>query len=156
MVLWRISNYATSDGMGGLQCSARWHTRGRFIVYLAESAAGALIEMLVHLEIPDNAFPPKFRLLKVPCPETVTQERVSEDALAPEWTKDTRITRTVGDRWIEQSRSAPLAVPSVILPETTNWLLNPRHAGAAQLAVEWHRPFPADGRLFRPRRELCV
>lgn len=151
MVLWRISNHGTLDGLGGLHASSRWHTRGRPLVYFADHPGGALIEMLVHLELPQDAFPSTFQLLKAHAPESISMERVPESSLAADWHADTRITREIGNRWLDESRSAFLAVPSVILPETTNWILNPRHPDAATVSVEWHRSFPYDGRLFRPR-----
>ena len=57
MFLWRISNYRTLDGRGGLETSARWHSQGRPIVYLAESVSGALLEVLVHFELVRHGFP---------------------------------------------------------------------------------------------------
>ena len=51
MTLWRVSNYRLIDGQGGLVASGRWHTKGRRVVYSAQSAALALLEMLVHMEI---------------------------------------------------------------------------------------------------------
>ena len=57
MFLWRISNHRTLDGRGGLETSARWHTLGRPVVYLAESVASALLEVLVHLELSPVGLP---------------------------------------------------------------------------------------------------
>jgi RES domain-containing protein len=51
MRLWRISNYADLSGEGGRRAEGRWHERGRPVVYLAEHAALALLETMVHLEI---------------------------------------------------------------------------------------------------------
>ncbi|MDE3106013.1 MAG: RES family NAD+ phosphorylase, partial [Acidobacteriota bacterium] len=42
--LWRISNFRSLAGEGGLRYAGRWHTAGKPIVYLAASAAGALVE----------------------------------------------------------------------------------------------------------------
>ncbi|MFL6462844.1 MAG: RES domain-containing protein, partial [Bryobacteraceae bacterium] len=52
LVLWRISNHADLAGIGGLRCSARWHSQGHRVVYLAWSPSAALIEAMVHLEFP--------------------------------------------------------------------------------------------------------
>ncbi len=152
MVLWRISNHAALDGRGGLYASARWHSQGRPIVYLAGNPAGALIEVIVHLEIRDGVFPKSFQLLKAHAADGVSRERIESAALRADWVEDARVSRAVGDKWIEESRSALLEVPSAIVPETANWLLNPAHTDARQITIEWHKPFPVDGRLFRPRK----
>ncbi|MGB9409097.1 MAG: RES family NAD+ phosphorylase, partial [Terracidiphilus sp.] len=47
--LWRISNYVDLSGEGGLTASARWHTKGKPVVYLADSPAGAMLERIVHM-----------------------------------------------------------------------------------------------------------
>ncbi len=121
-------------------------------MYLAATPASALVEILVHLELRDGAFPRSFQLLKVQVPETVSRERLEEATLAPDWIQDNRISRGAGDRWIDEARSALLEVPSAIIPETSNWLLNPMHPDSAAISIAWHRPYPYDGRLFRPRK----
>jgi RES domain-containing protein len=151
MILWRISNHSTLDGRGGLHASARWHYKGRPIVYLASSPAGALLEVLVHLEIKDGRFPPHFQLLKLQVPNSISHRAVAEGSLAEGWTEDARISRAIGSRWLEASTSALLQVPSAIVPETTNWLLNPVHKESPRLTIEWGRKFPFDGRLLRPQ-----
>jgi len=151
VTLWRISNYADLNGLGGLHASARWHSRGRPIVYLASTPSAALLEVIVHLELRDGNYPDSFQLLKAEAPDAVSRTQLPESEFAPEWSQDFRITRAAGDNWLKSAASALLEVPSVIVPETSNWLLNPLHPDAARLSVVWHRRFPYDGRLFRPR-----
>ena len=50
IVLWRVSNYATLDGAGGLYVSGRWHTKGHPLIYCSEDPSTALLETLVHIE----------------------------------------------------------------------------------------------------------
>ncbi len=148
MILWRISNYADLLGIGGMQASGRWHTAGRPIVYLAENPASALLETLVHLEIDEEHRPDTFQLLKIDAPEGISSEETSLESLPADWKRDEDITRGIGDEWLLRSSSALMRVPSVIAPETCNWLLNPRHAEAASLKiVHVERPL-YDSRLF--------
>jgi RES domain-containing protein len=64
--LWRISNYSDLGGMGGLRNSGRWHNRGLPVVYLAESAALAMLEVLVHFSADaDDDIPDNFQLLEI-------------------------------------------------------------------------------------------
>ena len=149
MLLWRISNYATLDGQGGLLASARWHTRGRPVVYLAATPAGALVEALVHLELGVDELPETYKLLKAECPDNVSVLPVEEASLPEDWRSDELVTRSVGDAWLAQGRSALLSAPSAVLPETLNFLLNPRHLQAAKARIVWHREFRYDPRLFR-------
>ena len=148
MFLWRISNHRTLDGKGGLETSARWHTQGRSVVYLAESVAGALLEVLVHLELSPVRFPKSYRLLKVEVPDNVSIEALSSSDLGDTWTDDETLTRTVGDQWLASKRSALLLVPSAIAPETLNVLLNSAHEEARRLRIISHREYPWDLRLI--------
>lgn len=148
MVLWRISNHATLEGLGGLAASARWHSMGRPIVYLAESPAGAVVERLVHLEVTLDQLPKTYQLIKVEAPDAVGLPAIAEN-LKEGWQDDLLLTRTTGDAWLARNDSALLRVPSAILPETFNVLLNPRHGDAGRLSVQWSKAFPWDERLLR-------
>jgi RES domain-containing protein len=150
--LWRISKHSSLDGRGGRIASARWHSRGRPIVYFAEYPAGALCEALVHLELSPPNFPAHYALLKAEAAEKASTESVDLDALVKNWAKNYLVTRTIGDEWLASRRTALLRVPSVILPETFNLLLNPEHPDAALLTVVWHREYPWDERLLDLRQ----
>jgi RES domain-containing protein len=132
--LWRISDFRELNGEGGLLYSARWHTVGNSIVYLAESAAGALLEVLVHLELEDTDLPQPYNLLRVTVPSEIQIERlqVPNDHT---WKRDEHLTQAIGDEWLRSTRSALAVVPSAIMPETRNYLLNPDHPDAKRIEV---------------------
>jgi RES domain-containing protein len=148
MILWRISNHRTLDGRGGLLASARWHTKGRPIVYLAESPTGALAEALVHLELDPNNLPPHYKLLKAEAPDNISVRRVTAADLPRNWVRDEVATRTIGDEWLASQKTALLRVPSALAPETFNVLLNPLHPEAARVKVVEYREYPWDRRLL--------
>lgn len=134
MNLWRISNYETLNGEGGRRAPARWHSGGLPIVYLAESPPGSLIELLAHLELIDQEQPIAYKLLHIKSLDSVR----SVDLRVPtesDWKDDSRISRMLGDAWLESGRSALARVPSAILPETYNYLLNPLHADAPKIKI---------------------
>jgi RES domain-containing protein len=149
MLLWRISNHASLNGAGGIDYPGRWHLRGMRVVYCAASPPGALIEVLVHLELDDLSFPRQYQLLKVKGPEAATKESVDASTLPVNWQDDMAVTARIGDVWLRRRSSALLEVPSAIMPETSNWLLNPEHPDTAQFSIEWHHRFSLDGRLLR-------
>ena len=152
MFLWRISNYDGLDGRGGLLASARWHTQGRPIVYLATSPAGALTEVLVNLELDAARLPGNYMLLKVEAPDDVPVKRIEATALSEGWADDLAISRNLGDDWLAGGESALLEVPSAILPNTSNVLLNPLHPDAGRIGVVWQQPYPFDRRFFKVKK----
>ena len=149
MILWRISNYADLLGIGGMEASARWHTAGRPIVYLAESPSSALLEILVHLETDEDDRPDTYQILKVEAPDDIPVMKVSLTSLPADWKNNEEATREIGDAWLERSGSALMRVPSVIMPETYNWLLNPRHADAKKVIILHSEKHLYDSRLFK-------
>ena len=149
MMLWRISRHSTLDGHGGRLASARWHTRGRPVVYLAETPAGALLEVLVHLELTPDSLPSRYGLLKAEAPNEISVRTLGPADLSGGWVGDVILTRTIGDEWLASRSTVLLRVPSAIVPETFNVLLNPEHLDAGRVQVQWHEQYPWDARLLQ-------
>ncbi|HMF54335.1 MAG TPA: RES family NAD+ phosphorylase [Edaphobacter sp.] len=145
MELWRISNHRSLSGEGGLRYAARWHSAGQPIVYLAESPAGAMVEVLVHLELEEDELPPSYTLLRVVVPDNLAVEeiRIPEKEL---WKSNLATSRKLGDDWLLHAETALARVPSAILPDTFNYLLNPLHADAKRVKVA-----SATRAIFDPR-----
>ncbi len=149
MILWRISNHISLDGGGGLRASHRWHTRGRPIVYCAPNPATALLEVLVHAEIEVEDLPTRYRFLKIEAPDGISIDRVDVVGLLVGWQDDSSVTRRIGDAWLRSGRTALLEVPSVLVPETFNTLLNPRHTDTARVRIIEVLAHMLDPRLLR-------
>ena len=151
MRLWRISEHADLTGEGGRIVAGRWHSRGRPIVYLAEHPALALLERFVHLEIDPGDLPQTYQLVEVEVPDETRIENVDvaqlEDTDAA-WREDVAVTRDIGDAWLKATRTALLRVPSVILPKSTNVLLNPTHPDTSKAAIVEVTQPAYDPRLF--------
>ena len=149
MILWRISNHASLAGNGALRASGRWHTRGRRVVYCTESPAAALLEILVHIEIDVRDLPVGYRLLKITAPHGLDVEQVDTGRLVPDWPRHVETTRALGDGWLARRSSALLKVPSAVVPETMNLLLNPSHPDAARVSIARVSDHVVDSRLLR-------
>jgi RES domain-containing protein len=135
VILWRVSNYETLDGVGGLYVSGRWHTKGQPVIYCTQNPATALLETLVHIEIDSEDRPERFQVLRMEGPDSLSIEKVEAGSLSANWADDMSITQTIGDRWLGEGRSLLLQVPSVLVPETWNVLVNPQHAEANLLKI---------------------
>ena len=142
-VLWRCSNYADLQGIGGIKASARWHTAGKPIVYCALQPSAAVLEVLVHFDV----LPDTYKLLRIDVPNDITRRAVKLASLPADGASDLTATRAIGDEWLINSNSALLAVPSVVVPVTWNVLLNPRHPDAARVSISHVEQFPFDPRL---------
>jgi RES domain-containing protein len=144
MVLWRISRFHNLNGEGGLLYSARWHTAGVSVVYLAESPAGALLEICANTMADD--LPSLFTLLKIVGPDISPEDIILND-LPENWITEFETTRGIGTTWLERRSSTLLRVPSALVPETANYLLNPLHPDAGLFSIERSYEYPFDLRL---------
>lgn len=155
MVLWRIATdtreYEAHElsGRGAERTGGRWNRPGRPVVYAASSVALACLETVVHLNaggLPLNRF-----LVRIEVPDKVWQARetLTANALPVGWSAVPagKVSLDAGDRWLESAASALLAVPSVIVPEEFNVLINPRHRDATRLRATKLRPWHYDPRL---------
>lgn len=151
MDLWRISIFPTLDGEGGRLAAGRWNSIGFPVVYLAASAAGAMLEVLVHLQIDEDEIPTDFTLLHVRVPKGI---RVSTLRLPSNdhWRNDVLATRAIGDAWLTAGTSALARVPSAISPRTNNFLLNPSHPDSKRIQIVEIERALWDPRLFHHTR----
>jgi len=107
---------------------------------------------MVHLEIDFEDLPDTYQLLEIDVPDDVPIERIpvaTIEKMARDWRDDRKITRQLLLPWFEEVRTAVMAVPSVIMPFATNYLINPLHTDAARISVSHAARYPHDQRLFR-------
>lgn len=146
MIFWRISAFADLTGRGGLLASGRWHTAGRPVVYLAGTPAGAMLEILVHLEVDQEDFPETLQLLKVEIPDDISIAIAPQ--LKTDWADDLRHTKGLGDGFLKTAAALLMPIPSAIMPHTQNYLYNPMHMDSAK-AVLTGEIFKLDNRLLK-------
>lgn len=146
MILWRISAFADLTGRGGVVASGRWHTAGRPVVYLAETPAGAMLEILVHLEVDQEDFPETLQLLKVDIPDDISVAALPP--LVTDWVGELSYTKGLGDAFLKASEALLMPVPSAIMPHSQNYLFNPMHMDSAK-AILTGELFKLDSRLIK-------
>ena len=116
------------------------------MVYTATSRALAALELLVHMEV--RFAPPDFVLIPADVPDDRVASLASTD-LPGNWrtVPAPSSTREIGTKWARERSSLALRVPSVVIPEEHNVLLNPEHPDAGLVEVGPPLPFVFDPRL---------
>jgi len=110
-----------------------------------------MVEVLVNLESDPALFPDTFQLIMAEASDNVSASALNQGALSPGWRDNLAETQAMGDEWLRSRQSAILAVPSAPSPESLNYLLNPLHKHAAEVAITWCKRLHYDRRLFRIR-----
>jgi RES domain-containing protein len=143
MQVWRICRrpFADLSGEGARLYGGRWNSPGRPLIYSAETAALAVLEVRVHLDLAWDILPDDYVLVAI----NLLSIPIEELTGLPKKTVE------VGDSWLASRRSALLKVPSAIVPESFNILINCMHPDAAAISIASIRPFVFDERLWQPR-----
>lgn len=158
MILWRIAtdtkSYEADDlsGTGAKISGGRWNAEGDAVVYASESRALACLETIVHLNA--GGLPLNRYLVSVTIPDAVwAQARTETVASLPVgWDADPagRASIAFGTAWLRSAVTALLRVPSVIVPEECNVLINPLHPDSSAVVAAKVRRWLYDPRLTKP------
>ncbi len=147
---WRIvredHRSAAFDGEGAWLFGGRWNSRGTRMVYTSITLSLAALQTLVHLN-PPVAF--KYVAIPIEFDEALVETVAAMD-LPADWNEEPPppSTAEIGDRWVRESRSAVLKLPSVIISAELNYLLNPAHSDFKRIHIGTPRPFSFDPRLI--------
>jgi len=148
---WRIvrKRFAAEafSGEGARLYGGRWNRPGTAMVYTAGSRALALLEILVHLR--RSSLFADYVLIPVQF-EAALVTPVEELGLPMEWDQEppTAATQVLGDEWLASGERPVLSVPSVVVPQERNYLLNPAHRLFGQVQLGQPVPCQIDRRLL--------
>ena|SRR5579863_821229 len=153
---WRISKrgYAEPpasafDGEGSRRRGGRWSPAGRRVAYASSSLALASLEYFVHLDPVDA--PPDLVSIRVEIPSDIHFETVETATLHANWRHYpyARDLQWIGERWLFAESSVCLRVPSAVIPEEFNILINPLHRDFKALQFLKPVEFTFDPRMWK-------
>ena len=154
---WRIGtdtkDYTAEElsGKGAEKAGGRWNPPGSPMVYASATRALACLETIVHLNAGD--LPLNRYLVEITVPESLlaAAERRSVADLRIGWDAEPPGKDSVdfGEAWLKSARTALLLVPSVVVPEEQNLLINPRHSDAGAVIAAKVRRWTYDPRLLK-------
>jgi len=115
------------SGFGAAVYGARWNSAGIEMVYTSEHRSLALCEILVHIKGMKRT--DDYRMLCIDIPDKYPIGTLDKKDYPKEWTQRSSLnyTQDIGDAFIRQEDTIALKVPSVIIPQEYNVLLNPYH-----------------------------
>lgn len=153
MEVYRISSekYANDlSGIGAGLYGGRWNPKGLNVVYTAGSISLACMEYLVHnIHL---IISKEICLSKIQISDAVPIGYINKKELPSDWNEKSYLpitTQSIGQEYLEKGIKYGLKVPSVIVPEEFNYLLNPHHdLHNKTRIIEQISPFTIDERLF--------
>ncbi|MBM3416750.1 MAG: RES domain-containing protein [Bacteroidetes bacterium] len=150
MELFRITQEKYADdlsGNGARLYGGRWNSGGLFAIYTSSTRALALLETLAHA--PAKMLDVKnYLLVTLSVPDSIKPELIEPAGLPAGWdAPDTRsVTKKLGDKFLRGKTGLLLAVPSVLVYEEINYMLNPLHPDIRRVKIIFKRRIQFDKR----------
>jgi len=154
IIAWRVvrAKYAAPpydpfDGEGARKSGGRWNSPGVAMVYTTWAISLAVLETLVHAEELNSLLEKRMASF------AFDDADVAVAGVAANKPLSLAEYRMIGDTWIAAKTSPVLRVPSVVIPQEFNYLLNPEHPDFPRIrptATKWE-PLPIDRRLLETK-----
>ena len=140
---------ADLSGAGARLNGGRWNHKGISIVYASSSRALATVEYLVH--VPAAIIPRNLEIAAIEIPDDIVPDRVETADLPENWRRYPPPTELadVGSDWALSNQSLLLEVPSVVVENEFNALMNPAHPDMRNVHIVDMQPYVFDERLIR-------
>jgi len=151
MIVFRLSKAAFANdisGKGAEKSGGRWNSRGVAMVYTSASRALCTTEIAVHTPLVN--LPADYKLISIEIPDDVLIQEVSVRELPSDWKSvpHSHSTQLIGDQFILSNNFVVLKVPSVVVQDEFNYLLNPELIKSNNIRVKEIQAFDFDIRLF--------
>jgi RES domain-containing protein len=119
------------------------------VVYTSATLSLAALEYFVHLDAADA--PTDLVAVPADIPDELARSEIAVDTLPPTWRQYPAPDHLadLGVSWLRAGRTAVLVVPSPIVPQEQNLLLNPAHRGFRAIRLGTPQPFSFDPRLWK-------
>jgi RES domain-containing protein len=151
MIVFRLSKAAFANdlyGKGAEKSGGRWNSKGVAMVYTSASRALCTTEIAVHT--PLGNLPTDYKLISIEIPDNVPIKEFLLKNLPFDWKSvpQSHSTQLIGDLFIQENMFAVLKVPSVVVQDEFNYLINPQLIKTNNIQVIDIQAFDFDVRLF--------
>jgi RES domain-containing protein len=145
----RTQNSRDLSGTGARIFGGRWNYKGVSVVYTSESKALATLEYLVH--VPLSLIPDELSLTSIKIPNSVVPKKIRLPKLPRNWRDYPAPAKLakIGSDWVLRNETLLLKVPSAIIKDEFNILLNPAHRDMRVVKITDVEKYKLDERLFK-------
>lgn len=149
MELYRITREKFAPKLESSGRANRWNTDKQYVVYASSSRSLAALELVAHRNAIMEGVRYKMVVISVPDQSEFIQT-VDAKKLVPGWhlLENRSITQKYGGEWYLNMRSVILKVPSAIIKEEYNFILNTMHPDFSKISIEHIEEFIWDKRLL--------
>jgi RES domain-containing protein len=145
MIVYRCSTLKWSKDLSGTGASmygGRWNNPGTFLLYTAENNILAALEIAIRIPLEQIGKDYVMIPLEVPDDADVFTPKLSKS-----WYKEPEVTHAAGDAFVKANTHLLMKVPSALISDAFNYLINPRHELISKVKVLEPRSILMDKRL---------
>ena len=155
MELYRIVFRKFADKLFAPGFSGRWNEEGQFVIYTASNRSLASLENMVH-KMGQGILGSSFIMMVLELPDKLPVTTINRNELPRDWKLESSysITKPIGSAWYEEAETLLLKVPSALVPEENNFVLNARHPDFSKVQIRKREPFVYDHRFVALDKEL--
>lgn len=135
------------SGYGSYLYGGRWNSKGLYALYCAEFISLTVLEIVVNYERGLYRLRPDYYLTEIQMPD-ISIIDIDGALIKKHWKEDFEYTRFIGDQFLQSKASLALKIPSAVIPEEHNLLINPNHPDFKKLKVINSKLYDVDKRLF--------
>jgi RES domain-containing protein len=149
MIVYRFSGEQYKDdisGNGARLFGGRWNSKGNPVLYASNHISLSILELLVHNKNYTSFKDPW--LISISIPDHIQPVAIVASALAADWNSQPEYTQWMGDQFLNETGSLMLQVPSSIIPQENNVLINPKHPDFKKIKIADAVLFELDKRLL--------
>lgn len=140
------NRYTIFSGDGAQRIGGRWNLVGKPVIYASQNLSCAMVELRVHLNgIP---LPNTHKFIEITSSSEVSTEKLSLKEFKTWDINNDSDSKEYGNKWLEEQRSLILIVPSIVIPQEKNYIINPNHPEFIKLKASKPRALGWDSRLF--------
>lgn len=147
MLVYRIvhKKYANELYAGGL--AGRWNSEGKKVLYTSESISLAYLENMAQRR--GFGFNTDFRIMVIEIPSKLPFHEVKLSDLPKNWRsfRNYDDCQNIGDEWFDEYTYLYMKVPSAVVMENCNIVINTLHPSYKALKLLDVLPFYPDSRL---------
>jgi len=149
MELYRITHARWSDTLIASGRAARWNSNNIFVIYSSFTRSLACLENLVHYSGIDLSA--SFSIVIIDVPDDVSIKELKLSSLPADWHRSDpdayNYCRKFGDEWVIKNESLLMKVPSAIIKDEFNCLINTAHPDFSRIRRKAAEPFFFDPRI---------
>ncbi len=137
------------SGEGARLSGGRWNNKNTAVVYSSESRSLAALEYLVHASLSD--MPADIKLVSVGIPNSIVPKQIDTSRLPDDWrtSPPPYALANMGTKWAVSDESLLLRVPSVVVVNEFNIIINVLHPDMKSVRILEAEDFMYDERLYR-------